>query len=209
MAFPQQVKDSVMVKCGRHCCICRRFRPTLLQIHHIQESSNGGSDCEENAIAVCVMCHIDVHTKRPFTQRFSQEEIIQHRELTYSLVASGKMAISEYLPSRLTTHPCRVEAAGYDQLSPLAWQLLAAAAEAESGITYIWSMTGKIYQAGEFSELITSDRRNAEFKAAVNELQRAALISSSHSDKGYEDWSLTLDGYRAADLSSTLVLVND
>ena len=45
-----EVIDRMMVRCGRRCCICRRFRPTKLQVHHIVERSQGGSDDEDNLI---------------------------------------------------------------------------------------------------------------------------------------------------------------
>ena len=74
--IPAEVIDAMMVKCARRCCICRRFRPTKLQVHHIVERSNGGSDDESNLIVVCFSCHSDVHTKVPFSRRFSQGELI-------------------------------------------------------------------------------------------------------------------------------------
>lgn len=37
-----EVIDRMMVRCGRRCCIYRRFRPTKLQAHHIIERNEGG-----------------------------------------------------------------------------------------------------------------------------------------------------------------------
>ena len=60
--IPQDVIDAMMVKCGRRCCVCRRFRPTKLQVHHIKERAKGGGDEEDNLIVTCFSCHSDVHT---------------------------------------------------------------------------------------------------------------------------------------------------
>jgi 5-methylcytosine-specific restriction endonuclease McrA len=46
--IPQDLVDRMMVKCGRRCCICRRFLPTKLQVHHIIERANGGTNEEDN-----------------------------------------------------------------------------------------------------------------------------------------------------------------
>jgi hypothetical protein len=29
-----ELVDKMMIKCARRCCICLRFRPTKLQVHH-------------------------------------------------------------------------------------------------------------------------------------------------------------------------------
>jgi hypothetical protein len=78
--IPPERIDSMMVKCGRRCCIWRRFRPTKLQVHHIIERNHGGTDDEDNLIVICLACHTDVHTKVPFARRFSVEELKGHRD---------------------------------------------------------------------------------------------------------------------------------
>jgi hypothetical protein len=52
--IPPDLVDKTMVKCARRCCICRRFRPTKLQVHHIRERSKGSSDEEANLIVSCL-----------------------------------------------------------------------------------------------------------------------------------------------------------
>src|SRR5687768_6603886 len=83
--------DRMMVKCARRCCICRRFRPTKLQVHHIDEKGKGGSNEEDNLIVVCLSCHTDVHTRVPFARRFSVEELKGHRDGLIRLVSEGKL----------------------------------------------------------------------------------------------------------------------
>ena len=52
MAVPQSVVDELMAKCARHCCICRRFRPLHLIVHHIVERNDGGTDEPGNLIVI-------------------------------------------------------------------------------------------------------------------------------------------------------------
>ena len=44
--IPSDLVDRMMVKCARRCCICRRYRPTKLQVHHIVERGQGGGNEE-------------------------------------------------------------------------------------------------------------------------------------------------------------------
>src|SRR5258708_39409703 len=89
--IPTDLVDKMMVKCGRRCCICRRFRPTKLQVHHIIERSQGGTHDEDNLIVVCFSCHSDVHTKVPFARRFSPDELRGHRDALVKMVTDGKL----------------------------------------------------------------------------------------------------------------------
>src|SRR5437868_932579 len=93
--IPPERIDSMMVKCGRRCCICRRFRPTKLQVHHIVERNAGGTDDEDNLIVICLSCHTDVHTKVPFARRFSVDELKGHRDAVVKMVADGKLPVSD------------------------------------------------------------------------------------------------------------------
>ena len=70
-----EISTKVLADCGRCCCLCRRFKPIQLQVHHIVLKSEGGKDDLDNAIALCLTCHTDVHTKAPFTRRFTVEEL--------------------------------------------------------------------------------------------------------------------------------------
>lgn len=88
-SIPPELIDSMMVKCGRCCCICRKFKPTQLQVHHIVEQANGGTDEEGNLIVTCMSCHTDIHTHVPFARRFSVAEQKGHRDATVQLVEKG------------------------------------------------------------------------------------------------------------------------
>jgi hypothetical protein len=95
MAIDEVVAARILVKCARHCCICRRFAPLHLQVHHIKQRSEGGSDDEDNLIAICLTCHCDVHTQTLFTRRFTEQELKGHRDAVYALVSQGKLPSSD------------------------------------------------------------------------------------------------------------------
>lgn len=89
--IPQEIVDRMMVKCGRCCCICRQFKPTKLQVHHIIERAKGGDNNEDNLIVTCLSCHTDIHTKVPFARRFSVDEQKGHRNEVVRLVNDGTL----------------------------------------------------------------------------------------------------------------------
>jgi hypothetical protein len=93
--IPQESVDRLMVKCARHCCICRRFRPTKLQVHHIVPRGDGGSDEDDNLVVICHMCHTDVHSQVPFARRFSVDELKGHRDALMQMVADRKLSANE------------------------------------------------------------------------------------------------------------------
>ncbi len=197
MPFSKDVADSVLVKCGRHCCICRRFKPTMLQVHHILEESRGGSSDEENAIPLCVTCHIDVHTKTPFAQRFSPDELREHRDRVYRLVEEGKLVAEERdvefrpIVTRTTSVP------DFVSLSSLAQEILVAAASEESYVLLSVCDGGGLIQAGSMSRELGHGRQLAEAKSAINELETLRCLEVAGPSR--EVWDVTLRGYQVAD----------
>ncbi len=95
MSVPDRLAAEVLAKCARHCCICRRYRPLHLQVHHIVERANGGTDDLDNLIPICVSCHSDVHTVTRLTRRFTVQELKLHRDKVYDLVESGHLPAGE------------------------------------------------------------------------------------------------------------------
>jgi hypothetical protein len=95
MTVPFESAAEVLALCARHCCICRRFRPTQLQVHHILERNEGGDDSIGNLIAICVSCHSDVHSNTKLTRRFTRSELLLHRSAVYQLVVEAKLPAAE------------------------------------------------------------------------------------------------------------------
>ena len=200
MSIPQETVDRMMVKCGRRCCICRRFRPTLLQVHHIEERSQGGSDDEDNLIVSCLTCHVDVHSQVPFTRRFTVAELKGHREALIKLVAAETLSPDEnYVESAIVARA--VAAAPQGGLPPAAVELLllavAGAGRRQGMIVVLKSRAGTTIQPGDSESVCVQgdSRSEAKAKAALNELENAGLVESV-SDAIR---TVTNDGYLLAD----------
>lgn len=92
MAWPKEVKDEVLVRCGRHCCICHKFCGLKIELHHIILNSEGGEESLENCIPLCFDCHADQKSydhKHPKGSKYSREELKGHRENWYKLVSQN------------------------------------------------------------------------------------------------------------------------
>lgn len=90
MAFSEKVKIKALVACGRSCCICHKFCGNNIEIHHIKAHADGGDDSFENAIPLCFDCHAIVRQydpKHPKGTRFSEKELIGHRDLWYRKIS--------------------------------------------------------------------------------------------------------------------------
>jgi hypothetical protein len=189
----------MMVACGRRCCLCRRFKPTKLQVHHIDERAAGGGDEWDNLIALCLTCHTDVHSKVPFTRRFTHPELKGHRDSLLARVAAGDFDPNEpddYDPSILAART--IDA---DGLSKEAVELLLTAAAGQSSnqgmILITENNTGTGFFAGNSNRLnpFNDNRRTAEYKRGLSQLVDRNLVE-------YESptmYMLTIDGYLLAD----------
>ncbi len=188
MTVPAELAETILVKCGRCCCVCRRFRPIQLQVHHIVPKSEGGLDELYNLTALCLTCHSDVHTRRPFTRRFTVQELRRHRDAVFELIADGKLLPPDQdldaLVRRSTVRNLtrvRQLAVSAQDLDDTAIELLVAAASSEYGILVLSEgMGGASIQAGQLHEsLFQEPRKLAEYKHALQQLRRKKLVDGS------------------------------
>lgn len=90
--FSDEIKLKAMVACGRRCCICHKFCGNNMEVHHIRAKADGGADTFENAIPLCFDCHAEVRQydpKHPKGIKFSEKELILHRDRWYATIKSG------------------------------------------------------------------------------------------------------------------------
>lgn len=81
MGFKTAEAEDLLVRAGRMCAICHR--PHGVQLHHIVERSNGGSDDIDNAIPLCANCHDEVHASGAsgrVSRKYTVSELKMHRE---------------------------------------------------------------------------------------------------------------------------------
>ena len=88
MGFSQNVANKALVKCGRHCCICKRFVGSKIELHHIKPRAEGGSDELDNCIPLCFECHAEVgsyNPNHPKGKKYTESELKGHRDRWYEL----------------------------------------------------------------------------------------------------------------------------
>lgn len=89
MGFPQNVKEEALVLCARHCCLCHLPKGLKMEVHHIKQHSEGGTDTLDNAIPLCFECHADMRSydhDHPKGLKYSRTELIRRRDDWYATV---------------------------------------------------------------------------------------------------------------------------
>lgn len=92
MSFSDAVREAVLTRSARRCCVCREFKGVGLEVHHIHPSADGGPDTLKNAILLCFDCHAAAghyNPKHPKGSKFSPAELRIHRDALWKAVADG------------------------------------------------------------------------------------------------------------------------
>jgi len=154
-------------------------------VHHIKPRSGGGSNELDNLIAICISCHIDVHSTIPFVRRFSEQELKLHRNSVYEAVRDGKLVPDERSDVRIaTSHP--IVAHGLPSLIPEAVNLLISLARGDG---CIYDQQGHEAYGSKFTREMATQRE------AFQQLRQCGFITHS----GGELYVMTMQGYTAAD----------
>ena len=212
--IPQEIVDRMMTKCGRRCCICRRFRPLRLQVHHIVERSKGGTHEEDNLIVTCQTCHSDVHSHVPFMRRFTVAELKGHRDAVIKLVSEGTLPATDVddtdVVFDLIARILGEQKKPTTELMPEAQEILIAACAVEGqqqgNIVLSFDSTGCILTCANNGKRIPhQDRRGqARCKKALEQLVECKLIEDSGMRSGpggnlIGRYFTRYEGYLAAD----------
>lgn len=206
MPVPQQVADQILSDCGRRCCLCRRFEPLRLQVHHIKPQAEGGTDDPANLIALCLNCHSSVHTKACLARNFTDEELKQHRDNTLRLVREGRLVGDGEVPGAFDEALKRFAAIflGLEpsltprvELLPEAVEVLVAAARYGGLLYSVQYDGGWALQCGQaqFGGGLNDHRRMVKYQKAFSQLGCAGLVEQVREDL----WQVTYDGYVVAD----------
>lgn len=98
MAFSKETKIKAMLDSARHCCVCHRYRGVRVEVHHIVPVAQGGTDSDDNAIALCFDCHADAghyNPKHPRGNKFSPNELRLAKEVWHAAVLNNRIDITE------------------------------------------------------------------------------------------------------------------
>jgi hypothetical protein len=83
MPFSTKIKEEALAKSHRYCCVCHEKHGRNLEIHHIIQEADGGSNELSNAIVLCFDCHADAghyNPKHPRGTKYSIPELKKHRD---------------------------------------------------------------------------------------------------------------------------------
>ena len=89
MGWPSQIKEDVLVACGRRCCLCHTFCGPKMELHHIQLQSEGGENSFDNCIPLCFNCHADMSSydhKHKKGTKYTTTELKRRRDDWYEKV---------------------------------------------------------------------------------------------------------------------------
>ena len=97
MPFPKSVREEALVKAQRHCCVCHDFAGRSVNVHHIEQESEGGSNTLKNAIVLCLRCHAEAghfNAKHPLGTKYAPSELVRHRDAWFEACANGNARYS-------------------------------------------------------------------------------------------------------------------
>lgn len=97
--WPVKVKESALLACARRCCICHRFCGRNIELHHIEQESDGGKSSLENCIPLCFDCHAEAghyNPLHPKGTKYSSAELIKHRDNWFHAVEKLSFLESEW-----------------------------------------------------------------------------------------------------------------
>lgn len=107
MAFSQPKVNQLLADCHRRCCICHRFCGVKIEIDHIEQKTDGGSDDIKNGIPVCFECHAEIHSyndSHPRGRKFRADELEKHKENWLRICRENPAALID-APSEITVGP--------------------------------------------------------------------------------------------------------
>lgn len=91
MPFPEKVREAVLVRSHRRCCVCHEFAGRSVNVHHIIQEADGGENTIDNAICLCLPCHAEAghfNSRHPLGTKYSPSELKAHRDQWWSYCES-------------------------------------------------------------------------------------------------------------------------
>lgn len=82
MSFPPSVMRTVLASAHRCCCVCKKFCGLGANVHHIEQEAYGGANTVDNAILLCLDCHLAAghyNPSHPLGAKYSPKELRLHR----------------------------------------------------------------------------------------------------------------------------------
>lgn len=84
--FSPELRERLLLWCGRHCCLCGKSCGLFIEIHHIVPRYKGGGSDADNALPVCFDCHGKLShydDRQPKGTKYRADELKERREQIY------------------------------------------------------------------------------------------------------------------------------
>jgi len=94
MPFPKNIRELVLVNSQRRCCVCRDFGGRNVNVHHIIQEADGGTNTLDNAICLCLKCHAEAghfNSRHSLGTKYSPEELRKHRDNLWRDIENGQV----------------------------------------------------------------------------------------------------------------------
>ena len=94
MPFPKKIKEEALLRSGRRCCLCLKYKGVKIEVHHIIPESISQDNSLNNAITLCFDCHAEVghyNPSHPKGNKLTPTELKKHRDRLWKLIAEGKI----------------------------------------------------------------------------------------------------------------------
>jgi hypothetical protein len=104
MPFPKKVREIVLVRSHRRCCVCHEFAGRSVNVHHIVQEADGGENIIDNAICLCLRCHAEAghfNPRHPLGTNYSPNELMAHRDQWWSYCESHHEMAPTYSPEEI------------------------------------------------------------------------------------------------------------
>lgn len=91
-------KIKVLTMCKRHCSLCEQNKGLKMEVHHIIQRADDGTDDIDNLIPLCFDCHQEVgsyNPNHPKGNKYSVEELKARRNSVYEKVAKGILPVQQ------------------------------------------------------------------------------------------------------------------
>jgi len=89
--FPSAVREAVLLRSERFCCVCHEYAGRDMEVHHIVHEAAGGANTLDNAIGLCSRCHGEAghyNPGHPRGTKFSPSELKRHRDSWWEYISS-------------------------------------------------------------------------------------------------------------------------
>ena len=108
MPFSKKVRVDLIFRSGRRCCVCAKFCGVNIEVDHIVQEADGGSNEPENGIPVCFDCHANIkhyNSKHPRGTKYTPVELQRHRERMFRWIEELGPVVFDLVSQQVISHP--------------------------------------------------------------------------------------------------------